>query len=307
MSRPPPPRSPCLRGSGASYPVGGRCGRLRRLLESHRTTFRLARFIPQAGQPEHAEGCRSLSTIGEALRAARKAQGKSIQDAASATHIRSSYLEALEAERFEDLGGHVYAKGFLRSYAGWLGIDPAPLVDQYRERERTEVKVVERVPAGIGNLGYRQRSPNWLVVGIVAAAVVLLALVYRFFVPSDSARNDPGLLAQAPAATATTAPATASTAVPSTTAPVATEGVKLVLRYLAPSWTVVEADGKVVFRGTPGATETRSFRADRLIRLTLGNAGGVQLTVNGRKLGNAGNSGSVLRLTFKPGEPAARP
>jgi cytoskeleton protein RodZ len=243
-----------------------------------------------------------LSTIGEALRSARTAQGKSIQDAASATHIRSSYLEALEAERFEDLGGHVYAKGFLRSYAGWLGIDPAPLVDEYRDRERAEVKVVERVPAGIGHLGYRQRSPNWLVVGLVAGGIVLLVVLYQLLAPGGADRNDPGLLARAPAATATTAPATAPAATPST-APATTEGVKLVLRYLAPSWTVVEADGKVVFRGTPAATERRSFSADRLIKLTLGNAGGVQLTVNGHKLGLAGSSGGVLRRSFKPGQP----
>jgi hypothetical protein len=163
--------------------------------------------------------------------------------------------------------------------------------------------VVERVPAGIGNLGYRQRSPNWLVVGLVAGGILVLAVLYQLLSPGGGERNDPGLLARAPAATATTAPATESTSPPSTTSPVATEGVKLVLRYLAPSWTVVEADGKVVFRGTPNAREQRSFSADRLIRITLGNAGGVQLTVNGRKLGIAGGSGNILHRSFKPEPP----
>jgi hypothetical protein len=180
------------------------------------------------------------------------------------------------------------------------------LVEEYRERERAEVKVVERVPAGIGNLGYRQRSPNWLVVGLVAGGILLLAVLYRLVAPSGADRNDPGLLARAPAATATTAPLTASTTPTSTTTPAAAKGVKLVLRYLAPSWTVVEADGKVVFRGTPSASEQRSFRADRLIKLTLGNAGGVQLTVNGHKVGLAGNSGRILHRTFKPGAPAGQ-
>jgi cytoskeleton protein RodZ len=243
-----------------------------------------------------------LSTIGEALRSAREGQGKSIQDAAAATHIRSSYLEALEAERFEDLGGHVYAKGFLRSYAGWLGIDAAPLVAEYRERERSEVKVVERVPTGIGNLGYRQRGPNWLVIGVVAGAVLLLAALYQLLSPGSADGNDPGLLARAPVTTVTTV-APGTTELTGTTAPPLADGVKLVLRYSAPSWTVVEADGKVVFRGTPAASEQRSFTADRLINLTLGNAGGVQLTVNGRSLGTAGGSGAVLRRSFKPGDP----
>jgi cytoskeletal protein RodZ len=246
-----------------------------------------------------------LSSIGEALRSAREGQGKSIQDAAAATHIRSSYLEALEAERFEDLGGHVYAKGFLRSYAGWLGIDAAPLVAEYRERERAEVKVVERVPTGIGNLGYRQRGPNWLVIGLVAFAVLLVAVLYQFLSPGGDDANDPGLLARAPVATATTAPSPKTTTPPADTTTPPADGVKLVLRYVAASWTLVEADGKVVFRGTPSATDERSFSADRLIKLTLGNAGGVRLTVNGRDLGTAGGSGSVLRKSFKPGDPTA--
>ena len=163
--------------------------------------------------------------------------------------------------------------------------------------------MVERVPTGIGNLGYRQRSPNWLVVGLVAGGILLLAILYRLLAPSGAERNDPGLLARAPAATATTAPPPASTTPPSTTRPPA-KGVKLVLRYLAPSWTVVEADGKVVFRGTPTASQQRSFSADRLIKLTLGNAGGVQLTVNGRKVA-VGNSGNILHRTFKPAAPPA--
>jgi cytoskeleton protein RodZ len=243
-----------------------------------------------------------LSTIGEALRTAREGQGKSIQDAAAATHIRSSYLEALEAERFEDLGGDVYAKGFLRSYAGWLGIDAAPLVAEYKEREHAEVKVVERVPTGIGNLGYRQRGPNWLVVGLVVVAILLVAVVYRFLSPGGGDANDPGLLARAPVATATTAPSPKTTAPADTTTPPA-DGVKLVLRYVAASWTVVEADGRIVFRGTPAATTERSFSADRLIKLTLGNPRAVRLTVNGRDLGTAGSSGRVLRKSFKPGDP----
>ena len=61
------------------------------------------------------EGVTPLSTIGEALRSAREAQGKSLDEAAFATRIRSSYLEALEQERFGELGASVYAKGFLRS------------------------------------------------------------------------------------------------------------------------------------------------------------------------------------------------
>src|ERR671911_2223785 len=106
------------------------------------------------------QGVTRLRTIGEALRSAREAQGKSLDDAAVATRIRSSYLEALEEERFGDLGGNVYAKGFLRSYAGYLGVHPAPLLEAHRAQETPEAPLFEHAPKAIGGLesGPRGRS-----------------------------------------------------------------------------------------------------------------------------------------------------
>src|SRR5918995_1236761 len=105
------------------------------------------------------QGVTRLRTIGEALRSAREAQGKSLDDAAVATRIRSSYLEALEEERFGDLGGNVYAKGFLRSYAGYLGVDPAPLLEAYRAQETPEAPLFEHAPRAIGGLESVLGSP----------------------------------------------------------------------------------------------------------------------------------------------------
>lgn len=87
--------------------------------------------------------------IGEALRAARRQQGRSLADAAAATRVRESYLAALEEEEFAALGGDVYVKGFLRSYARFLGLNPEPLLEAYRrEHERHEEGPPVTVPAG---------------------------------------------------------------------------------------------------------------------------------------------------------------
>ncbi len=72
--------------------------------------------------------------IGATLRAAREQQGIAIEDAAEATKIRASYLEALEQEAFERLPGATYARGFLRAYGEYLGLDPQPLIDEFSER-----------------------------------------------------------------------------------------------------------------------------------------------------------------------------
>jgi len=69
--------------------------------------------------------------IGVELRDARLARGVTIDDAQRATRISRRYLEALEAEDFAALPAPVFARGFLRSYAQFLGIDPTELVSRF--------------------------------------------------------------------------------------------------------------------------------------------------------------------------------
>lgn len=78
---------------------------------------------------------RSVLDIGEALREARSARGLSIEQAAQDTRISLRFLEALEAEEFEELPAPVYVRGFTRSYANYLGLDPQPLIDELALRE----------------------------------------------------------------------------------------------------------------------------------------------------------------------------
>ena len=200
----------------------------------------------------------------------------------------------------------MYAKGFLRAYASYLSLDPAPLVEAYRAQARVDAPLVERVPGPIGLLDRRRRAPNWVTVGIVAASILLAASLYQLLRPAGpTATPEPGFLARNPATTVAQA-ASPSSHGPATTAPPAAKGVSVVLRYTAPSWTLVKLDGKVAFQGTPAASEQRPFSADKAIDVILGNAGGVQLTVNGRQLGAAGQPGAVWRGSFKPGDPGAR-
>jgi cytoskeleton protein RodZ len=242
-----------------------------------------------------------LRTIGEALRSAREAQGKSLDDAAVATRIRPSYLEALEHEQFGELGGSVYAKGFLRSYAGYLGVDPAPLLEAYRAQEAPAAPVFEHAPRAIGGLASGRRGPNWLVVAIVAVTIILLVSLWGLLRPApDPADAQPPFMTT-PAPTGGGGPA-ATHAPPTSARPAraAPRDVTVTLRYAAASWTRVTADGRVAFEGTLGPGQRRSFTARRSLELTLGYPAGVRLTVNGRDLGVADRSGSIWRHAFTP-------
>jgi cytoskeleton protein RodZ len=240
-----------------------------------------------------------LRTIGEALRSAREAQGKSLDDAAVATRIRPSYLEALEHEQFGELGGSVYAKGFLRSYAGYLGVDPAPLLEAYRAKETPPAPVFEHVPRAIGGLGTGRRSPNWLLVAIVCVSIILLVSLWGLLrpAPDPGDAQPPFVTTPAPTGNGPKADAAARPAPPTTARP-APDKVTLTLRYAGASWTRVTADGRVAFEGTPAAGQRRTFTASRSLELVLGYPAGVRLTVNGRDLGVPDRSGSIWRHTF---------
>lgn len=71
-----------------------------------------------------------MAGIGEALRSTRERRGLSIDEVARDTRISPRFLEALESEQFDELPAPVYVRGFIRSYAGYLRLEPQPLLDQ---------------------------------------------------------------------------------------------------------------------------------------------------------------------------------
>src|SRR4051812_38383148 len=72
--------------------------------------------------------------IGNSLREARVRQQLELGEIELATKIRSRYLQALEEESFDALPAQTYVKGFLRTYADYLGLDGQLYVDEYNSR-----------------------------------------------------------------------------------------------------------------------------------------------------------------------------
>ncbi len=128
--------------------------------------------------------------IGNSLREARLRRHIEFADAEHGTKIRGKYLRALEDERFELLPSHTYIKGFLRSYAEYLGLDGQLYVDEYNSRfvvgeEEAPVRA-RRVPAARARRSDRRESR--IVVLALAAITLVTALVivaWRFGSPED--------------------------------------------------------------------------------------------------------------------------
>jgi len=123
--------------------------------------------------------------IGNSLREARLRQQMEFPEAEHGTKIRGKYLRALEDERFEVLPSHTYVKGFLRSYAEYLGLDGQLYVDEYNSRfvsgdEELPVRT-RRVPAARRRRNERRES-NVVLLALTAIGLVtaLVIAAWRF-------------------------------------------------------------------------------------------------------------------------------
>jgi cytoskeletal protein RodZ len=267
---------------------------------------------------------RSAEPPGRLLAAAREQLGRSVADVSASINLRETVVRALEADDFTLCGGDVYARGHIRAYARFLGIDPAPLLRSYDERSGAPVPGPRVDLLTDADVPLERGRPNWALMAGAALAVVVALLGWQLV---DELRGParpveqvaPGVVAglpsasgdaTTPAATGTAAPApsasaTATSTPSASTTAVPSDRVAVALRLTGESWVEVrDAKGRTVWSGLLGKGDAKRFSDTAPLRLTLGNAGGVELTVNGTPLGAAGKAGEVKRLTFRPGEVA---
>jgi cytoskeleton protein RodZ len=249
--------------------------------------------------------CKLMATgIGETLRTARRKQGRSLGDAAAQTRVRETYLAALEEEEFGALGGDVYVKGFLRSYARFLGLDPAPLLATYRsEHEHSD----EPVALGHSSLAMpSERRPGVL---LVAGGAVVLLVVLAFIglraggdEPPPTVDPPPPPAREAPEAEEPVTGEAGAEPEADLEAP-AVEGVELVLTVEGEtSWLRVIVDGERQIEGERASGFTETFRADQEVIVRIGDASAVGLVVNGEDQGALGQPGQVVQLTCESGQ-----
>ena len=126
----------------------------------------------------------SPSPLGETLRSARLARGVTFEEAERITRIPRKYLEALEQENYGILPAPVYARGFLRSYAGYLGLDAAQLLPFFPVGHVEEPKL-DPLP--------EVKQPRTMstsgVIGVAAVGALVLLVIGLYSLGSNGGGN----------------------------------------------------------------------------------------------------------------------
>ena len=254
--------------------------------------------------------------VGDILRREREKQGLTIADIEKGTSIRGLYIEHIERGNIGDLPGLVYAKGFVRNYAKFLRLNAEPLVQQFAEENGGAPSPVPAEPESaprrisLSTVGDESlssisiggtRSSYASIFGKLAAGIIVLAALVGGGVAAISAINSPAQVPAAPPVKTEqpAAPTAAAEADASDTARAAhTDGVNVSVTLAERCWTEVVVDGKSVFEGIIEKGKTESWKGKESVVIRAGNAGALDVTFNGRKLGKFGDNGEVLERTF---------
>ena len=258
-------------------------------------------------------------TLGQTLEKARRGLGKSIADAEADTRIRGKLLQALENGQYESLPSPAYVKGYLISYAKFLELDPAPLIDLYeRETGTTSPRPPVRLPEQVvAPRSQSQHIPFKAALVVVAALLVIGAGAWGISRLTDGPEPPPPL-PSIPETTSTAGTEPTDTAgSPGVSDPDAepdepddpeTPGAPFTLRVEiasdSASWLRVTVDGLVAYEGTMAGGQTSEWEVAENASLRIGRPAAVTVLRDGVALEIPSGDPPVLEVDAADPVPA---
>jgi cytoskeletal protein RodZ len=267
--------------------------------------------------------------LGTSFRKSRESLNLTIDKIAAETRINPRFLEAIENERFDLLPGGIFNRGFVRSYAVRLGLDPEEAVQGYEKLFRA----VEAEPVQQETERVRGKTTKIPVYYVALAGLLILVVVFYFLtrhketaltvtnppIADSTTAAPPAAPAEVPAPetipaatlisvpTPEPAPAKPAPAPASLPSNASSNGsVVIELEVREESWFKLSSDGSDVVSSevlAPGTT--RRYTAATSMNVSIGNAAGVALRVNGQTVSSLGRAGQVRNITITPTTSAA--
>src|SRR5262245_15393747 len=277
----------------------------------------------------------AAGTLGAYLRQYRERAGLSADEVSAGSRIVPRLVDALEADQRDVLPAPVYVRGFVRAYCEQVGADVEEALRLYDLQAAPPPSVAIQEPAPPRRPALAVPAQPWarvvagsVVIACLGVVAILLlgrrhpdVLASRGAGAATAARSSTELVAPeataAPAAPVapspvalpgapasplpSAAPATTTLAAPTASAPRPIERV-LLMRATDTTWVRVQAEGGKPTEETLSPGAVREWRTAGRFRVTLGNAGGVELTLDGQALPVLGALGQVVRDVIIPGE-----
>ena len=239
-------------------------------------------------------------SLGSLIAKARKDAGLSLEDLAAKTNIRMSVLSEIEKNNFEHCGGETYARGHVRNIAAILKADQKEFIRLYEEEQGGETRSIKDllIENSVMRLPAEARKVSWKVL-VLISVVSLFVVGIGQVVISNINTND--VVSAVPSASASPTAAESPSAEPSAESTFSSgTGVEVVINAVrAKSWLFVsDASGRTLFSGQVSRGAVKVFSSDSQLNLKVGNAGGVDLKVNGKKVEAIGVDGEVVSVSY---------
>jgi cytoskeleton protein RodZ len=280
---------------------------------------------------------RGEAEIGRLLEQKRKERGLTLEEVEQATKIRKRYLTGLERDNYAILPGAVYARGFLKTYANYLGLDGEALSRQlkknsktrreggidYNPRPQSDFEEPLITPSGLRGAQKRKVSTSAIVTSLLAVLALATVIGALYFVgrgvqvskegnppsgespPRQEQQNVAGREKAPEAGSANegavgskgTADDDETRAVAEQSAPPDTLRVLVSVRE-RPSWILIRTDGTAAYEQVAQPGFSKTFEADERLFIKSGDAGAVSVEINGQDAGVLGGPGEIVARNY---------
>ncbi|OGP54069.1 MAG: hypothetical protein A2Y65_00635 [Deltaproteobacteria bacterium RBG_13_52_11] len=254
-----------------------------------------------------------MESFGTHLKSAREARKISLTELSRATKIRRVILEDIERDHGEFLLPEVVVKSFIEAYARYVGLDPDETLARYAQWRKSGVAADKGVPLPHGK---REISLRYICAGAIGVIIIIIATV--LFFPGRSPREgaQEAALAKAQRGQNHRVSSKALQSVPSTPSVTKSgplfsplldrQGAKgesapvqehtLVINASERTWIQIQEGSSLPFDVILYAGDSYTRASSRQLSIVIGNAGGVQVTFDGKEVGGVGKAGEVLKL-----------
>ena len=242
-------------------------------------------------------------TLGEFLQQARENAGLSVDELAHIVNLRPGLIRAMESNEFLPCGGDTYARGHIRNISQITGANAQELLTMYDAEHSVDSRSIhaQLVDNNAAAIRSENRKLSWKVLVGASLSIVVLIGVAQFAISAvDSEPAATSMVIEKAEPTQTPTPSPTASAAPTT--PSSTVNNELTLSIAATrgnSNIDVVIGGASVYKGPLFQGESKSFVGESSISVYLGNAGDLDLTLNGEKLAPLGERNQEIRKTFR--------